>query len=176
MGLGQLNTILVTAKYVILPDGIPAAGRVIFTPAAVLQDPTDNQIILPATVEVTLDSNGSFAVLLPATDDPDITPLFTYLVNEIVAGGRTYSIEVPYNSPGGTLDLADVAPVVPGEIMHEYVLVSDYNTYVGTLAAGFTIVNYNSGWPDRPNVPTVLWSGGTTPPPNALTGDHWIAA
>lgn len=176
MGLGDLNTIRVTGTYVVLPDGVPASGKVIFTPTAVLQDPAADLIILPATIEVILDAFGSFEVLLPASDDPDITPIFTYQVQEVVAGGRTYSIEVPYNSPGGTLDLADVAPVQSGASDPEYVLISDYNTYVGTLANGYTILTWTGSWPQRPNVPAVIWSGGTTaaPPLDARDGDIWV--
>lgn len=70
-------------------------------------DRVANQIILPTEVKVTL-VNGAFAVDLPATDDPDLSPtdLF-YTVREVVAAQqRTYVLLLPY--AGGAVDLADV--------------------------------------------------------------------
>ena len=52
-------------------DGSPATGVVEFAPSVAVGDgPT---VLLPAPCSITLD-HGSFAVTLPATDDPAYTP------------------------------------------------------------------------------------------------------
>lgn len=127
MPLVNLNTLTVTGTYVDL-DGQPVAGTVTFMPSAVLQDPAANQIILPKLITVTLDVNGSFTVQLPATDDPDITPSFTYTVTEQVPGGRTYTFALPINTPGGVLDLADIsAEAPPPDAAEMYALITTMN-------------------------------------------------
>lgn len=108
----NLTTVTVAGTYVNL-QGTPIAGQVKFTPRSVLIDSAYDQIIIPNTITVTLDATGSFAVALPATDDPDITPTgFTYRVEESFSGGRTYDISIPSASAGGSINLADVVPAL----------------------------------------------------------------
>ena len=52
--------------------------------------------IVKSEYRVYLDAEGKFSVKLPATDDPDVTPIdFTYEVTEHFPGGLTYHINVP---------------------------------------------------------------------------------
>jgi hypothetical protein len=90
--------------------GQPIQGYITLTPsAAAVLDSLNNVVVLPATRKVTLDATGAFDVVIPATDDPDMNPTnFTYTVQEVVHGGRSYSINAPMNK---TQDLADIAPV-----------------------------------------------------------------
>lgn len=87
----------------------------------VLLDAATRQIISTGTFTATpAEGDGYFAILLPATDDPDINPTgWTYGVTD--PAGRTYNIVVPIdtpalNSPGDPLhgeqviDLIDLAP------------------------------------------------------------------
>jgi len=138
MPFSNLDLITVTGHYLLL-NGTNAAGSVTFTSSTVLTDTVANEIIEPVPFTASL-VGGAFSIQLPATDDPDLNPNVgvTYLVTENITGttGRPpYSIEVPWNSPGGTLDLADVAPAVPGPEVFSYVLTSVFNAHVNDTVA-----------------------------------------
>lgn len=93
-------------------DGTPCAGTVTLTPApGYLNDPGD-AIILTSATTVTLDETGSFSVVLPAGNDPDLSPLgWTYTASVSVAGSKkaiattTFVLE-----PDATVDLTTVTP------------------------------------------------------------------
>lgn len=102
--------------------GNPKSGTATLAPSpSVLLDLAPKLIISGRVFAATLDpSTGGFALQVPCTDDPDITPSgFTYRVTEPT--GRTYDIEVPMatpvlNSPGDPLDgeqVIDLIDVVP---------------------------------------------------------------
>lgn len=98
-----------TGKYLDLA-GQPVTGTITLsaTPASLL-DTAAALVITPAVITITLDVNGAFSVVVPATDDPDINPTgWTYSVVENFPGGRRYSIAAP---SGGTVDLSVVSPV-----------------------------------------------------------------
>lgn len=56
---------------------------------------------------------GAFSVGVPATDDPTVSPLNAYYrITENINGERAQkNIFVPYDSPGGTLDVNTATPV-----------------------------------------------------------------
>jgi hypothetical protein len=103
--------------------GAPISGQVKFTLSDLLQNGTDNQMIVPSTKSVTLDANGSFTTTLPATNDPDLVPIpYTITVEEAFPKGRTYTISLPYTTVG-SLNLADISPAVTAP-----------DTYVGLVS------------------------------------------
>jgi hypothetical protein len=107
------NTVPVTGKFVYL-DGTPASGIIRFTGKIAAISASSDTVILPNTITVNLEPDGSFLVNLPATDDPDILPNgWTYSVEERfnAGGGRKYEIDVPVGSSG--IDISDIAPVTP---------------------------------------------------------------
>ncbi len=105
----NLTTIGITGNYVDY-EGTAIQGQVRFTLGDVIRVGIDDQMIAPSSIVVPL-SSGAFSVTLPATNDPDSVPIpFTYTVEESFAGGRTYTISVPYTTTG-TLDLADISPL-----------------------------------------------------------------
>lgn len=127
-------------------QGNPIAGQVKFTLPEVLRNAIADQIVIPSTVTVTLDANGSFSVQLPVTDDPDLAPQgFLYTVEESFKGGRTYQIG---------FSLADVTavPATYGLVATNYAsyaaLKADRPTYnhlkVGTILAlpDFNLADY----------------------------------
>lgn len=123
----NLTVVTVSGTYVdVQGNAIP--GQVKFTPRAILTDSAYDQIIIPKTITVTLDSNGSFSVSLPVTDDPDILPTgFTYYVEEAFSGGRTYDISIPVVS--GNINLADVVPASASSgVTSLYVSLASYNS------------------------------------------------
>ena len=104
----SLTTVEIAGHYVDF-EGNAIQGQIRFTLHEVLRNGTDDQMVAPSSVVVPL-SSGAFTVTLPATNDPDIVPNpFTYTVEESFAGGRTYTIEIPYDTVG-SLNLADISP------------------------------------------------------------------
>lgn len=93
---------------ILTTGGAPAAGTVTITTDAVLQGPADDVVVTGISTVVQLDANGSFSVVLPATDSPGWTPQdFTYQVAVAAAGRRFLAyIELPAANP--VADLADV--------------------------------------------------------------------
>lgn len=136
----NLATVTVSGTYVDI-QGNAIAGQVKFTPRAILIDPAADQTIIPKTITVTLDVNGGFSVVLPVTDDPDLTPTgFTYRVEESFSGGRSYDITIP-SSPV-TLNLADVVPALPNDGSGtNYVLLSQYTSLNAQVQTMVTTVN-----------------------------------
>lgn len=132
----NLNTITVQGKYLDF-TGAPLSGQVKFKPSAALRDSNGDQIILPLDVTATLNADGAFSLVLPATDDTDLTPVgITYTVTESVAGFvRSYDIAVPLNTPNGILDLADIAPSVASTGTETYVLVQTFNDLTNRVNA-----------------------------------------
>lgn len=120
----NLSTITITGSYVDY-SGDAITGQITFTLGDILRSGIDNVMVAPSTVVVPLVA-GAFSVTLPATNDPDIIPNpYTYTVVESFAGGRTYTISVPYN--GGSLDLADISPLPT--IATTYVQLIDETTW-----------------------------------------------
>lgn len=89
-------------------SGAPIAGSIRFTSSQTLRDMLADVIIVASTSTATLDSNGSFSIVLPATNDPDLSAVFTYRVEEAFTGGRSYTISLVMSSPTNTM--ANVAP------------------------------------------------------------------
>lgn len=114
------------------PDGVPAKGTILFTPAPANIKDTSAVVglvptpvtMLPATIQCALDnegyllgSDGERGVRLLATDDPDLNPVdWTWQVDYrltdqddvAVRGIPTHDIEVP---GGQVTDLTLVAPI-----------------------------------------------------------------
>lgn len=114
------------------PDGVPAKGTILFTPAPANIKDTSAMVglvltpvtFMPATIQCSLDdegyllgSDGERGVRLVATDDPDLNPTdWTWQVDYrltdqdgvAVRGIPTHDIEVP---GGEVTDLTLVAPI-----------------------------------------------------------------
>lgn len=130
----SITQVTVTGNYVNYL-GAPIAGQIQFTLSEMLRNSLANEMVVPSTVSVTLDSNGSFSISLPSTNDPDMVPDFSYTVEEAFPNGRTYNITLPVNTVG-SLDLADIspAPTIGTQFVN---LVSDptFTTLEGLIAA-----------------------------------------
>ncbi|MFF8283339.1 hypothetical protein ACF06W_11520 [Streptomyces albus] len=99
----------------VAPDGRPLTGKLTFAPPSVLTmrdaDVIANTV---AVVEIAEEDQGRFAVDLIATEAPGMSPSgWTYLVTEKLKGAemRQYHIMLPLRPGGGSVDLADLAPV-----------------------------------------------------------------
>lgn len=103
------DLVTVTGTYV-ARDGTPCTGSVEFSsPQIVLRSGT---VVPAADISFTLDSTGKFTGQVPATDDPNATPInWLYIVTEHVPGGRSgLMISVPHTSTG--IDMSTVVPVM----------------------------------------------------------------
>lgn len=187
----SLALVTVTGTYV-SAKGTPVVGAVEFLATSVLTETATNVIVVPTVYRATLDANGHFSISLPSTNDPDLTPVgITYKVSEKWTGGRTFEITVPYNA--GTLDMADITPVVAITPTTSYLLVSSRGAANGVASldanARVPLAQLASGTPDGTrylkddgswSVPPGTGGGGGVTDHGALTGltdaDHPIAA
>lgn len=93
-----------------LPPSGGASGTAEFLSTGPLLGATDNSIIPPFVITATLDGTGQFTVSLPATNDPDWTPVgWAYLVRVTIGNGVNWvtgTLQLDYLAP--TVELADL--------------------------------------------------------------------
>src|SRR5690348_11152904 len=126
--------ITLTGTY-LLPTGDAASGTVRFTLCPAVTVGADGPMV-ESGITVTLDPTGAFSVPLLANTDPAVAPAGSYyLVQEAIADAtREYTIILPH-ALGSPLDLARLAPAVPGPAQAAYVLQSTYAAHVATVAS-----------------------------------------
>lgn len=108
---GNVSLVTVTGEYVDY-EGNPIAGQILFRVPSALRNAVADQILIPSTLYVDLDANGSFSATLPATDDVDFHESFLYTITESFSGGRTWQSALPA-SPS-TVDISDLVPPYTG--------------------------------------------------------------
>jgi hypothetical protein len=134
----NVTTVTVLGTF-LTPEGNPSTGTVSFTPSAWLLNSGANIAIPNSSVTKTLGTAGNFSALLPITDDPDLSPGgWVYSVSEVVDGvSQSYNIAIPGTvAAGGTVFLADLAPVAPAGPEYYSLASSLAIGTVTTLAAG----------------------------------------
>jgi hypothetical protein len=93
----------------------PQAGRFTFTRSTVIfpSSSSDDNYLIPEEVVATVGVDGQLSVALYAGNDPVASPTgWTWWVQPHFPSWKTpFSILVPYDAPGGTIDLNDLAPV-----------------------------------------------------------------
>jgi hypothetical protein len=105
----NITTITLTGQYLDFA-GLPIAGQVKITNPEFLVNAAANRLIVPTTITAQLDATGAFSLLVPVTNDADVSPLaFTYSFEESFIGGSTYSISLP-SSLGASVDITDIRP------------------------------------------------------------------
>jgi hypothetical protein len=132
----SLTTRTVKGRFVTYPDGMPATGSVRFVLNDYMQGPTDDAFIAPFDVTLTLDRNGEFSVVLPATNDPQWTgSSFKVVITTNKNNPIRTTMAVPYNDTAD-IDLADVlnlpAPI-PGQA---YILAATRGVANGVATLG----------------------------------------
>lgn len=134
----DLEVVTLTGTYVDLV-GDPIVGSVTFTPQTIIKDTDQNQIIVNNVITEVLDNNGAFSVILPVTDDSDVVPQpFSYEVEEVFSGGRTFNIVLP--AGGGAVDIADLSPAVTAAVAAGFVTTTQFNSITGRLTTANTAV------------------------------------
>src|SRR3954468_19031145 len=155
------STVTVTGRYR-YANGQPATGRVEFTPNTVVIDTTTDEQIEMTPVVATLGRDaqgfsdpGFFSVALTATNGTGVNPSgWGWTVREQIHGvgsnREPYSISLPFNTPGGTVDISDLVPETFFEPtpLSSYALISSVNaglaTKVDKPGAALTV----AGWDD----------------------------
>lgn len=101
-----LTLVTVNYRFDLPPDG-GATGRIKFTAAYPLQGATDNSMVPPFTVTGATATDGTGSVVLPATNDPDWTPVdWAYTVTAAVGGATiTGTLQLDYQTT--SVQLAD---------------------------------------------------------------------
>lgn len=128
------SVVKVTAQYK-NPDGTPAQGRVKFnmnTPGRVINQDAA-LIVSPLQVVAELDAEGRIEIDLPSSNDPDVTPLFTWKVTEFFSPGNrlfSYEIEIPHDVT--EVDLSHADEVTSERVIYRYVR-RDGDTMTGYL-------------------------------------------
>lgn len=120
----NLTTVEVTGRY-IDASGAAVRGSVTFTLDTPLLDAGASTIIIETDYTVALDATGSFAVDLPATNDPDVDPNgWTWTLTPNFDGADPLTFALPTNL-GPSVDVTVLAPALPNpDPVYSYVLVS----------------------------------------------------
>jgi hypothetical protein len=123
-------------------DADKIEGEVIFTPSLIFVDPVEHITVFPVPYRTTL-VDGVFDIELPCTDDPDMFPTgFTYQYRENWPGGRTFNIEVPYNTPVDpefgrpTIWIDSIQPAMGEPLPITYVTLQQMNAAIAAYLAG----------------------------------------
>jgi hypothetical protein len=88
----------------------PAIGTLRFTPSAPM---TNGDTVVAAGRSKPLDAEGDLNIVIAANNDPGTTPPgVSYEVREQIDGQpiRIYYVVIPYDAPGGTVDLSTLTP------------------------------------------------------------------
>jgi lysophospholipase L1-like esterase len=107
------------------------AGHVTFTPSVkTLVNSTggESTIMLAAAYAATLDDRGGFSLDLPATDDPAVASAgwhYTMVLHATGHAPRRWTVQVPYDSAGGTLDVTTAMAVETPAGLESYVTGAD---------------------------------------------------
>jgi hypothetical protein len=111
-----LPTIITVKGTYLKLDGTPETGSITFTSKVYVLYSEDEFSVVPSDKTVALDSDGSFEIDLPASNDPDWTPVgWRYTVSTKVSGDYSvFQTVIPYDAPGGEVFMNDLLPVASG--------------------------------------------------------------
>jgi hypothetical protein len=103
-----LTTVTLHGQILELDGLTPAVGTVTFKTLVELNDTVDNVTYQPSTFVATLDVNGEFTIVLPATDNPDVVPL--NWVYQAFVSTTTWQETIYFQLPFvlGTVEFADL--------------------------------------------------------------------
>lgn len=144
-------------------DGVPAEGEVVFTPNTP-QFTVNGQTILRERIVGTVVNGALLPMSLPATNDPQVSPLnFAWHVRAVMRNAPdSFYVQVPYLSP--SVNIAVQVPLMP---------------ITGPPQAGpagppgvFVVTHGTDPNVARPDYPLVYWIG-TVFPNNSLDHDFY---
>lgn len=96
------------------PASGPASGYIRFTSEFPLTDAVGNIVSGPIDLTARLDVTGSFGIELPATNDPDISPIdWVYRARvSTTAYNDDFEFQLDYQLPGGSIAWTAVTPIL----------------------------------------------------------------
>jgi hypothetical protein len=111
-----LPTIITVKGTYLKLDGTPETGSITFTSKVYVLYSEDEFSVVPSHKTVVLEPDGSFEIELPASNDPDWTPVgWRYTVSTKISGDYSvFQTVIPYNAPGGEVFMNDLLPVTSG--------------------------------------------------------------
>jgi hypothetical protein len=114
--LMALVTTTVNGEILAPVTNVPAVGTVTFKILTELRDTVTNIVYSPQTFTATLDLLGQFSIVLPYTDNADITPVdWTYWVYvDTDVWTELFYISLP-TTLGDPVDFADLTPISSGD-------------------------------------------------------------
>ena len=144
----NLTTVEVTGRF-IDHNGSPVRGSVTFDTDYYVLDAGESVVVIEAPITVNLDSTGSFAVDLIATDDTDMTPTgWTWTMTPNFDGAFSLEFALPA-SLAPTTDITTLSPALPSpDPVYSYVLVSAVgapNGVAGLDASGYVPLSQLDG-------------------------------
>jgi hypothetical protein len=97
-------------------NGDPEQGQVVFSSQTLVRNPTTGDAMGPGAIRSSFDAQGNISVVLPATNDPAWSPVgWTYHLDARLSGGLiSYDVVIPYDAPGGEIELAELLPTTAG--------------------------------------------------------------
>src|SRR6478735_12640219 len=106
------------------------AGRLVFASSTLVRDNSSDDVMLPFEIVVDVPADGEFSQAVPATIDPGFSPSgWTIEVRPHFPHWVTpFSVSIPYNASGGTLDFSELAPVPPDGDGDLYALLNHTHT------------------------------------------------
>jgi hypothetical protein len=129
--------IAVTGRFLDPDDATPADGQVEFSLTEPISDTVTNETLTTRPIVVPIDETGRISKVLAANDDASTEPTGTgYRVKVRVKGAPDwkFTVVIPHNAIGGTIDLADLAPAMPAGLT-TYALESAFLSHVAGTAA-----------------------------------------
>lgn len=154
-----LNYVTLTGK-IQDAQGNPSGGKVTFTPGGWLTDTTDQLLVDPVPVTITLTVSGTFSVSLLATDNTAATPAgwtWTAAISPSAGPGYSLSFFLPF-SGGATQDISALTPVLPVSAMAAYLPLAG-----GTMTGPLTLATTRET--------TFAFNSGATPAVNLGNGN-----
>ena len=97
-------------------DGTFAKGHVAFYSSVPVMSSEDETVVVPSYKLVQIGVDGTFTIDLPASDDPDWTPVgWTYKVVVNYNGSRySFNTVIPYDANDGEINFSELLPALDG--------------------------------------------------------------
>lgn len=131
---------LITVNAVVRDADGPIAGRIGFIRSSVLfpAESADQNLLIPEEVVVVVGADGVLAQPLYASNDPAASPTgWTWEVRPYFPHWKTsFSIVVPYDAPGGEVNLNTLAPVPADGTGQLYALANHTHPGGGSVTYG----------------------------------------
>jgi len=117
----NISTKTVVGTFYDMQTELPASGSVTFTPSPPngvwFLDPAATTVVVPTPTVAQMDANGAISVVLPCTDDPDLSPInWTWHAKMVSGTGQVaeFDFSLPSASPA-TVDLSAIinVPAIP---------------------------------------------------------------